>query len=109
MTTRGMGTGPMHCKKGVLIATERHLQKYLTQDIASQPMFLGIPNGSHGFKVMVWHRKCTAEAAKHLTLPPTPNLSPWQYKGRQDICSSTGVFSSAPPAGQLPPSFKKPG
>ena len=53
MTTRGMGTGPMHCKKGVLIATERHLQKYLTQDIASQPMVLGIPNGSHGFKVMV--------------------------------------------------------
>lgn len=53
MITRGMGTGPMHCKKGVLIATGRHLQNYLTQDLESQPMFLGIPNGSHGFKIMV--------------------------------------------------------
>lgn len=81
MTTRSTGTRPTRWKRGVLIATERRLLENPTQDTAPQRMFLGTPDGSQGFKLVVQHSKRSAEAAARLILSPTPTLSPWQYEG----------------------------
>lgn len=106
MITCGTGTSPTHCEKGILIAKEPHLQKYPHTTLWLSRCFWAFP-----MDPMDSRSRCSTENAQQQQqnvecspwIPPTLIPSLWQCKGRQDICSSTGVFPSVAVDSSLPP------